>query len=131
MLARFKEAHKAVLNKINQMNKAGAQIATVTIPVQTLGNVEFQQISFDEEKKAEVFEYLKVRRDYSPVDVDQPLRYALAFALNAHEDGLGFLTKWKKYFTGEASQFRKALENFYKTRKDHFEMSGKLELLRD
>lgn len=64
---------------LNLFNRANAKMVGVLIPIKTLGCVEFTR--FDATTKRPIFER-KPRLECKPQYVDQPLRYALTFALS-------------------------------------------------
>ena len=82
LIERFEDRHRAVLNAIERMNRGGCRVAGVAIPVNTLGCVEFHEIDGDGN-----FAFVRTHREFAPRDVDQPLRFALAFALKELDGG--------------------------------------------
>src|SRR5262245_29832372 len=81
LVSRFEERHATVLRLIEKLNHTHKNVVGLLIPAITLGCVEFKEI---DSSGNYVFE--KNQKDFEPREVDQPLRYALSFALN-HANG--------------------------------------------
>ena len=131
LLAKFNECHKAVFNVIAKKNKGAGKVAAVTIPVETLGCVEFHQFSHNPATGADVFDFIKMGKTLSPKDIDQVLKYALAFALTQVAANKPIWTRVIEKFTGKNKQFQIALKKFYRAKNEDYDKFGKTELFQD
>ena len=105
LLNAIEKAYKPLLNLFSSSNMRD-KITCVVTPVQTVGNVEFNDIKLNSVKiekdgtvqKIEVpnfrFSSIPGNQEYSPKDCDQPLRYILKFAVNLHIKKRWFLKKF-------------------------------------
>jgi GTPase SAR1 family protein len=125
LVKRFEERHAPVLQLINNRNLTSRNVVGLLIPVITLGCVEFKKI---DSKGNYIFD--RNHRDFEPREVDQPLRYALAFALNRVEENRGFFSDLWRYLSGEGQAFNQALRDFCKQRKTGYKIYGNPDLLR-
>lgn len=124
LMARFEERHKAVLKLIDKKNKSSNKIASLVIPVKTLGCVEFAYLNDDGH-----FVFVRKGDEFKPEDVDQPLRYALSFALNHVDSNRGMLENVVNWFTGYGKRFTNAVNDFHKGRKKNYTTYGNSDLL--
>ena len=125
LIGRFQDRHRAVLNVIGALNKGDHNIVGVTIPVNTLGCVEYQETDAEGN-----FIFVRTHREFAPKDVDQPLRFALAFALKELDGDRGWFRKiWRKV-QGEKALFQQALSEFGRKRRAGYPVYGNGELLR-
>jgi len=120
--SRFERWHKQALNVVNKSHRGN--VAGVLIPVCTLNCVEFKEL--DEQGS---FVFVRNRGELRPKDVDQPLRYALAFAIKHVEANKWFLEKFWDWLTGKQSQSASALKKFYETQKLGYRKYGNVGLL--
>jgi len=112
---KFNSRYADVINLLN----ANDNMAGVLIPIKTLGCVEFTY--FDSTTKRPVFQR-KPRIECTPEFVDQPLRYALSFALSQLESD--------KVVKSESEQkFWKTLQKLKGTRDRHLAIYGNRDLL--
>lgn len=129
LLDRFEERHKAVLGLIGQLNESDKNVAAVLIPVNTLGCVEFQQLVREEGQLLPNFEFMRTHREFAPQDVDQPLRYALSFAINHVNENRSVLDSLWRYVSGKSRSFSQALKDFCSRRNSGYRTYGNPELL--
>jgi hypothetical protein len=121
----FEERFKEVLNLI----EGKQNVVGVYMPVKTLGCVEFSRIEEEEGEERIIF-VRKPNLEFSPAMVDQPLRYALAFALAETNRNRGFWSKTYRWFSGEDKNFRHALSQFSNARRGlPFRMYGNTGLI--
>jgi len=125
LIKRFEERHAPVLRLIDELNQTNKNVVGVLIPVITLGCVKFKKI--DSEGN---YVFVRTPGDFAPREVDQPLRYALAFALHHVDQNRGFWEYFWRLLTGEKALFRQALINFYSQRKTGYKIYGNPDLLR-
>jgi len=125
LVKRFEERHAPVLQLINNRNLTSRNVVGLLIPVITLGCVEFKKI--DSEGN---YIFDRNHRDFEPREVDQPLRYALGFALNRVEENRGFFSDLWRYLSGEGKAFNQALKDFCKQHKTGYKVYGNPDLLR-
>ena len=104
LLSRFEDRHKAVLKLIEKRNQPSNKIASVLIPVKTLGCVEFARLDEDGQ-----FVFVRKGDSFQPEDVDQPLRYALSFALNHVDSNRTMFENIVNWFTGYGERFTAAV----------------------
>lgn len=124
LLKRFEERHEAVLRLIDKRNSVNNQIAALVIPVKTLGCVEFARVGDDGN-----FVFVRKGDGFKPEDVDQPLRYALSFALNHVESNRTMFENVLNWFTGYGKRFTDAVNDFHKGRKTKYKTYGNSGLL--
>jgi hypothetical protein len=125
LVRRFEERHAGVLRLIERLNQANGNVAALLIPAVTLGCVEFKEI--DPEGN---FVFVRNHQDFAPRDVDQPLRYALSFALSRVHEDRDLWTWFINFLTGRGQAFGQALNDFCKGRKDEYKTYGNEALLR-
>jgi hypothetical protein len=121
LIKRFEKRHDSVLRLIekNQSNVVG-----LLFPVTTLGCVEFKEIDSNGNY---IFE--RNRKKFEPRDVDQPLRYALGFALKHVDENRWFGERILGRLSGRRDRFAQALEDFYRDRKEPSRIYGNKKLL--
>ncbi len=99
-------------------------VVGILIPVKTLGCVEFTHV--DSQK---IIFVRKPNLQFKPEHIDQPLRYALAFALLEHNQRR---TKWNKFMRWLWSAdlaFQQALTDFAEARYRSFKIYGNTSLI--
>ncbi len=106
LLRRFEILHQPCLRFIDRHSHA----AGVLIPVQTTGCLRFVEKNEDNEP------IFHARGRYRPHDADQPLRYALAFALAQLARERGLLSRVRGRLTGRNERYRVALNAFADSR---------------
>ncbi|OQW91924.1 MAG: hypothetical protein BWK78_03205 [Thiotrichaceae bacterium IS1] len=106
----------------NLLNRVNGKMAGVLVPVKTLGCVEFTR--FDSKTNRPIFER-RPRIDCKPQFVDQPLRYALAFALSQ----LKISPKERTNFSAKVDEFQQALRGLKNTRNKELTVYGRKDLL--
>jgi hypothetical protein len=124
LLDRFEERHGAVLRLIERLNKTNRNVAALLIPAITLGCVEFKEIDQDGS-----FIFERNHKDFEPREVDQPLRYALSFALNHVNENRRWWESLWRHLTGHSKAFGQALLDFYSQRNDNYKKYGNEALL--
>jgi hypothetical protein len=124
LMNRFEERHSAVLRLIERLNDQHKNVAALVVPAITLGCVEFKEI--DQDGK---FKFERVNKDFQPRDVEQPLRYALSFALNYVNENRWWWEKLWRTLTGDGQKFYQALKDFYDHRSNGFKKYGNPSLL--
>ena len=112
LLDRFQDRHKSVLSLLGKLNESGRNVAAVLIPVKTLGCVEFKELVIEEGQTEPSFVFMRTHREFAPQDVDQPLRYALPFALNHVNENRSFFDSAWRYISGKSVAFKHALKEF-------------------
>jgi GTPase SAR1 family protein len=116
LIERFEQLHKPVLNLIQKREN----MAGVVIPVQTLGCVEFSRTQRNQKTNQQEFIFVRTPdADFAPRDVDQPLRYALAFALFKNHVGRGWWDWIFDWLLGRDAQFIDSLRSFAKKRRKY------------
>ena len=118
---RREELLRRLIEKLNQTHK---NVVGLLVPAITLGCVEFKEI--DPEGNY-VFE--RNHRDFEPREVDQPLRYALSFALNHVNNNRWWWESLVRVLTGRGKAFGQALKDFYSQRNGSYKTYGNPELL--
>lgn len=121
---RFEERHQAVLRLIERLNETSKNVVALLVPAITLGCVEFKEI--DQEGN---FIFEKNWAGFAPRDVDQPLRYALSFALNHVNENRSYWESLLGFLTGRNKAFSQSLKNFYSQRNSSFKKYGNEALL--
>ena len=129
LIDRFQDRHQAVLNLVRRLNDRGKNVAAVLIPVSTLGCVEFKETIHEDGLDYPNFVFMRTSRDFAPKDVDQPLRYALSFALNHVNENRSWLTSRLRMIFGNGAAFNEALKQFCNARKMDYRRFGNNELL--
>jgi hypothetical protein len=124
LMNRFEERHSAVLRLIERLNEQHKNVAALVIPVITLGCVEFKEIDQDGN-----FIFERINKNFQPRDVDQPLRYALSFALNHVNEKRGIIEAFIDWWTGKGKAFGQALKDFCNHRSNDFKKYGNPSLL--
>ncbi|MBA4192652.1 MAG: hypothetical protein C0467_32190 [Planctomycetaceae bacterium] len=131
---RFEERHRSVLRLIERLNETSRNVVGVLIPAITLGCVEFSRI----ENGNFIFE--RTHRSFEPRDVDQPLRYALAFALSHVQEvqtlwsaickpGESVFSAIIRNMSGRRSAFAESLRAFCRDRNTGYKKYGNESLL--
>lgn len=120
----FEQRHEAVINFIKEQEN----VAGVLMPVKTLGCVEFSRIEGRGENETMWFSR-KPGLDFSPERVDQPLRYALAFALSQHEKHRGGWNRFTRWLLHKNQAFQQSLGNFARGRDKSFKNYGNRSLI--
>lgn len=123
----FETYHKEVLNVVE--NRPQNNVVAVLMPVKTLGCVEFSEVRHYGEPDEEIVFIRKPNVPFHPEGIEQPLRYALAFALSQHDKNRGPVTKFFKWLTGESVVFENALAQFANQRDRSFKMYGNTSLI--
>ncbi len=122
--AAFEKQYEMILKQIEELEN----VIGVLIPVKTLGCVEFTHIDYHENLQEMIF-VRKPNLQFKPENTDQPLRYALAFALLEHNQNR---TKWNKFVRwlwNEDIAFEKALREFTEARSRAFKIYGNSSLI--
>ncbi len=122
--AAFETQYQIVLKLIEGFEN----VVAVLIPVKTLGCVEFTRI----ETKGDEKEIIYVRKPnllFQPVDTDQPLRYAIAFALAQHNKNRTVWDKLRRWVRNEEFAFQKALSEFAQGHRRKFKIYGNPSLI--
>jgi hypothetical protein len=125
LINRFEERHRCVLRLIEKLNALGKNVVAILIPAITLGGVEFQEI--DQDGK---FVFVRTQRGFEPREVDQPLKYALAFALNHVNENRWWGDRLMRAMNGQSKAFSQALRDFYSQRNDNYKKYGNDDLLK-
>jgi len=124
----FEKRHKEVLNVIS--NNPNKNSYAVLIPVKTLGCVEFSRVNHYEEGDDEEIVFVKKPGVlFKPEELEQPLRYALAFALSEQYQNMNIFTKLINRVTGKNKRFLPALKQFTDNRNKNFKTYGNASLL--
>lgn len=124
----FEDRHKEVLNVI--LSNPQKNTYAVLIPVKTLGCVGFSRINnYDTKDEEMIFVKKSGGVLFKPEYLDQPLRYALAFALSETHKNKGFFTQLMNEITGKNKRFHDALKQFANNRNKEFESYGNESLL--
>lgn len=124
----FEEKHKLVLDVIE--NRPSNNVVAVLMPVKTLGCVEFSEVkNYKVPGSEEVVFTKKANLQFKPQGIDQPLRYALAFALAQKDGTRGFFDTFVRFVTGENAAFQNALNKFVNQRDHYFKQYGNSALL--
>jgi hypothetical protein len=125
---KFEERHKEVLNLIRDSHRKN--VVGVLIPVKTLGCVEFSYIeNLGEKEKEKLIFVRKPSLQFKPENIEQPLRYALAFALSQHDKNRGLFDSFFRWLLNEDEVFQNALKQFANNRDKTFKMYGSTSLL--
>ena len=125
----FDTRHKKVLNVISKNSRNN--VLAVLMPVKTLGCVEFSRIkNFDIPEQEETVFVRKPGMAFQPELVEQPLRYALSFALSQSYIGRPWLKTIIEKINGREKRFLEALKQFSENRnKIDFITYGNINLL--
>jgi GTPase SAR1 family protein len=103
-------------------------VVAVLIPVKTLGCVEFTRIDSHGDEQEMVF-IRKPNLRFCPENTDQPLRYALAFALLQHNQNRSQWNQFVRWIFNEDVAFQKALTEFAQGRSQTFKIYGNSSLI--
>jgi len=122
----FERQYKKLLQWIADIDN----IVGVLIPVKTLGCVEFTRIDY-QGKAQEVIFVRKPNLPFKPENTDQPLRYALAFALSQHDQNRLPWNKFVRWLSNQDIAFQKALIEFADARHRHFKIYGNHSLIEE
>jgi len=120
----FERQYKKLLQWIADIDN----IVGVLIPVKTLGCVEFTHIDSQDN---EVIFVRKPNLPFKPENTDQPLRYALAFALSQHDQNRLPWNKFARWISKRELVFQKALIEFADARNRHFKIYGNPSLIEE
>lgn len=126
LLGRFEEHHKGVLNLIQRKDNTAALL----MPVKTLGCVEFSRIETKNGNPYFIFTK-NFDKPFRPEGVMQPLRYALAFALNVRDENRSLWSYIWRVFTGREASFQKAFHKFSKEKDKTFKRYGSATILNE
>lgn len=125
---KFEERHKEVLNAIRDSHRKN--VVGVLIPVKTLGCVEFSHIENLGEKETEKIVFVrKPRLPFKPEKIEQPLRYALAFALSQHDKNRDLVDRFVRWMLKQDKVFQNSLKQFADNRDKTFKLYGSTSLL--
>lgn len=120
----FETQYDKVINSFETLdNNVG-----VLIPVKTLGCVEFTRIDCQGAEQEIIF-VRKPNLSFNPENTDQPLRYALAFALRQHDQNRTLWNKWMRWLRNEELAFQNALIQFAEARQRAFKIYGNASLI--
>ena len=125
----FEERHKEVLNVIRKNPRPN--VLAVMMPVKTLGCVEFSRIENYDMPDPDGEEIIFVKKPglaFQPEGVDQPLRYALAFALSQSYKGRPWLRWILEKISGRERRFLETLKQFSENRDKSFPTEGNINL---
>ena len=127
LVKRFEERHGSVLQLIQKLNETNKNVVALLVPAITLGCVEFQEID-----RGGNFIFVRIpHKEFKPEHVDQPLRYALSFALNHVNVNRGWWESFINWFTGKGKEFDQALKDFYRQRDGSYRKYGNEALLEE
>lgn len=123
----FETRYREVINVIasNPRNN----VVGILMPVQTLGCVEFSKVNHYGEPGEEIEFIRKPNRPFQPYGIEQPLRYALAFALSQHNKNSPWGKKLLDKIFGKDVEFRNAFEQFANHRDKNYKMYGNVSLI--
>lgn len=116
----FETRYEIILKLINQCQN----VVGVLMPVKTLGCVEFTHML-----EQEMIFVRKPNLQFKPENIDQPLRYALAFALLQHHQNRSQWNKFIRWVWNEDVAFQKALTEFAEARSHTFKLYGNSSLI--
>jgi len=116
----FETRYEIILKLINQFEN----VVGVLMPVKTLGCVEFTHLL-----EQEMIFVRKPNLQFKPENIDQPLRYALAFALLQHHQNRSQWNKFVRWIWNEDVAFQKALTEFAEARSHTFKIYGNPSLI--
>jgi hypothetical protein len=120
----FETQYAMMINLLAEMTNTVA----ILIPVKTLGCVEFTHISYQNQVKEMIF-VRKPNLPFQPNNTDQPLRYALAFALQQHNQNRSKWNKFMRWLWNENTAFQHALVQFAEERQRNFKIYGNASLI--
>lgn len=120
----FETHYKMIIRLIETLDN----VVGVLIPVKTLGCVEFTRIDYHGNNREMIF-VRKPNLPFQPVNTEQPLRYALAFALSQHNQNRGKWNKFMRWLWKEDVVFQKALTEFAQARCKTFKIYGNSSLI--
>jgi hypothetical protein len=111
VLAAIQKRYKALMAHLSHKD-VQPRIGCVVIPVQTTGNVRFKDVT--ETENGLIFNYRSYgNREFKPVDSQQPLRFALRFAINVYRrDRRGVFRKLFDWLRRTDPALVKALDSF-------------------
>ena len=121
---RFEKHYEMLIKLIEKLDN----VVGVLIPVKTLGCVEFTRIENNNHEKEMIF-VRKPNLRFKPQNIDQPLRYALAYALLAHNQNRGNWNKFIRWLWNEEVAFQQALTEFAEARSRTFKIYGNSSLI--
>jgi GTPase SAR1 family protein len=120
----FEMQYEWLLKQIATLNHCSA----VLIPVKTLGCVEFTRLESQGENQEMIF-VRKPNLPFAPEKTEQPLRYALAFALSQHDQRRSRWRQVVRWLRHEDIAFQRALLEFAQARDRSFKIYGNSSLL--
>jgi GTPase SAR1 family protein len=121
---RFEKHYEMLIQLIEKLDN----VAGVLIPVKTLGCVEFTRIENKNNEKEMIF-VRKPNLRFKPEKIEQPLRYAIAFALHEHNQNRGNWNKLMRWLWNEEVAFQQALTEFAEARSRNFRIYGNSSLI--
>ncbi len=124
LIAAFEERYGFILKLLSEFEN----VMGVLIPVKTLGCVEFTHIDFHDDDQEMIF-MRKPNLQFQSENVDQPLRYAIAFALLQHNQNRGRWNRFTRWLSNTDLAFHSALHEFTEARSTNFKIYGNTELL--
>ena len=124
---KFEASHKEVLDLIQ--NNDRQNVIGIFMPVKTLGCVEFSEVKKFGEPNEEIIFIRKPGVPFHYEGIEQPLRYALLFALSQHPKIKGWWDTLVDSLTGHDKLFKKALKEFASQRETNYPMYGNKSLL--
>ncbi len=116
----FETKYAMLLKYLNTLDN----VAGILIPVKTLGCVEFTHV--DHHRMIFV---RKPNLQFKPEHIDQPLRYALAFALQEHNHNRGKWSKLMRWLWSTDLTFQQSLIDFAEDRAQVFKIYGNPSLI--
>ncbi len=119
----FTTQYQMIINLIETQTNSVA----VLIPVKTLGCVEFTHVDY--RNPNEMIFVRKPNLPFQPQHTDQPLRYALAFALLQHNRNRSKWRKFMRWLWNEELAFQNALIQFAEARHRNFKIYGNASLI--
>ncbi|HDN27618.1 MAG TPA: hypothetical protein ENG03_11085 [Thioploca sp.] len=120
----FETQYKMILKLIDELDNT----VSVLIPVKTLGCVEFTHIGYKNSEQEMIF-VRKPNLQFKPENTDQPMRYALAFALLQHNQNRPPFNKFMRWLWNEDVAFQQALTEFAEARSRAFKIYGNSSLI--
>lgn len=95
----IREAFAKTLSLVSNSNFAG-KLAMALLPVQTVGNAKFKRFRINSEEQVEREFYRKESLDtkFSPLNVEQPIRYMMSFLLAQFAENRKKRSLWEKFF---------------------------------
>lgn len=123
----FEERYAEVINVIT--NNHRNNVVGILMPVQTLGCVEFSKVNHYGKTDEEIEFIRKPNVPFQAKGIEQPLRYALAFALSQYAKSSPWIKMiWEKIL-GKDVEFRNALQQFANHKDKSYKMYGNISLI--